>query len=260
MADTATETVSRPEYLTERKIIMYNIGIVREIEQQDDTYTNQLNQSAYQLYSLSREEVLNEVTEMDALIIEESSSIGLKHTCELILEIRRHCNVLIWIVSKNQTKTNKIVYLQLGADGVLNEDGELEASMLQFTNLLNRVKGGKNTIDVDEDSLKILKRSEAPIKLVDSNLSVIVEGNIEIGLTRLEFETISYLAAHKGKAITYEEMYKNIWKGDFNDTESANKQYRVSNMIFHIRKKLETSSAKTVYIKTVRSKGYMLVS
>ncbi|MEI5989734.1 hypothetical protein A5881_001227 [Enterococcus termitis] len=237
---------------------MYNIGIVQASEQSDDTYMNQLTQPTYHIHHLTREEVLNTADEMDALIIEESSILGLKHTCELILELRRNCKALIWVVSKNQTKTNKLVYLQLGADGVLDEEEEQEVSLLQFTNLLKRVKG-ENISSGHGNSLEPTKNAKVPIQLIATNLSVILKGKVEVALTKLEFEIISYLAEHSGKAITYEEIYENIWNEEFGDTESGNKQYRVSNLIFHLRKKLEVNSAKPEYIKTVRSKGYMLV-
>ncbi|OJG98589.1 hypothetical protein RV18_GL003012 [Enterococcus termitis] len=207
---------------------------------------------------MTREEVLNTGDKMDALIIEEDSAIGLKHTCELILELRRNCKALIWVISKNQMKTNKLVYLQLGADGVLNEESEQEVSLLQLTNLLKRIKAD-DIPTIEENTTEQRTNTEIPIQLIATNLSVLLKGKVEVALTKLEFEVISYLAEHSGKAITYEEIYRKIWNGEFGDTETGNKQYRVSNLIFHLRKKLEVDSAKPEYIKTVRSRGYMLV-
>lgn len=234
---------------------MHNIGIVLANEQNNDTYSKQLSPSNYRLYPLTKDEVLSEAAEMDALIIEESSVLGLKHTCELIIGLRRQFNALIWIVSKNPAKTSKIVYLQLGADGVIDEEEEQEASFLQFTNLLNRIKREEPAVLKEQ----AVEKAKSPIQLIATNLSVIIKDNVEVALTKLEFETISYLASHSGKAITYEEIYKNIWKEEFGNKKSGNKQYRVSNLIFHLRKKLEVNSAKPEYIKTVRSKGYMLM-
>ncbi|MFD1902001.1 hypothetical protein GQR36_21905 [Enterococcus termitis] len=72
---------------------MYNIGIIQASKHSDDTYLDQLNQPIYHVHPMTREEVLNTGDKMDALIIEEDSAIGLKHTCELILELRRNCKV-----------------------------------------------------------------------------------------------------------------------------------------------------------------------
>ena len=54
-------------------------------------------------------------------------------------------------------------------------------------------------------------------------------------------------------AIKYEELYKNVWKDTANE-----RKYRVANVIFHLRKKIEQDVNKPQYIKTIRSKGYML--
>ncbi|WP_375180132.1 winged helix-turn-helix domain-containing protein [Enterococcus rotai] len=237
---------------------MYNIGLVQTNEQNNDTYKKQFPQLTHQLHPLTKEEVLNVADKMDALIIEESSVLDLKHTCELILELRRHFKALIWVVSKNQTKTNKLVYLQLGADGVLDEEDERDVSLLQLTNLLKRIKGEAPST-INKNGIEQRKEEKVPIQLIATNLSVVLKGKVEVALTKLEFEIISYLAEHTGKALTYEEIYKNIWNEEFGDNTSGNKQYRVSNMIFHLRKKLEVNSARPEYIKTVRSKGYMLM-
>ncbi|MFD1902002.1 winged helix-turn-helix domain-containing protein [Enterococcus termitis] len=132
-------------------------------------------------------------------------------------------------------KTNKLVYLQLGADGVLNEESEQEVSLLQLTNLLKRIKAD-DIPTIEENTTEQRTNTEIPIQLIATNLSVLLKGKVEVALTKLEFEVISYLAEHSGKAITYEEIYRKIWNGEFGDTETGNKQYRVSNLIFHLRK------------------------
>lgn len=70
---------------------------------------------------------------------------------------------------------------------------------------------------------------------------------------KIEFFTIEYLYKHAGQTITYEELYKNVWKDTANE-----RKYRVANVIFHLRKKIEQDVNKPQYIKTIRSKGYML--
>ena len=241
---------------------MYNIGIVLANEQAETTYQKQLSKKTHQVYKLSSQEALSEASNMDALIIEESSAMELKDTCELILEIRKNCNIIIWIFSKNISKTSKMVYLQLGADGVADQENEYEEAILQLSNVLKRVKvkSEEDTIQMNPDSTKTNSNSSCPFKLISNNLSVYIEGEAEISLTKLEFQIISFLVSNKGNAVTYEEIYHNVWKDEFTNSEDGNKQYRVSNLIFHLRKKLEVDTAKPKYIKTVRSKGYMLVA
>lgn len=235
---------------------MFNIGIIPTEDPNNSTYTEYFNETRYRLYPLTRAEIGTEASKMDALIIEESPLTELKETCELILEIRRNFKALIWIASKQVSKTSKLIYFQLGADGVVDTESEQEEFLAQFFNILNRFKPerevGNETIPfVGQESFK------RQLELIPSNLSIMVDGK-EIGLTKLEFQTISFLLANKGKAVTYEEIYKAVWKEKFTDSQLDNKQYRVSNLIFHLRKKLEVNAAHPNYIKTIRSKGYML--
>lgn len=194
---------------------------------------------------------------MDAFIIEESETVELKRTCELILELRRNFKALIWIVCKTLTKTNKIVYLQLGADGVTVEE-EQEESILQFSNILNRMKD-EQELSEEIGNNKRENTNKMQPELIQNNLSIVLEGK-EISLTRLEFQMISYLLDNFGEAVTYEELYGRVWKNDFGNEKDGTKQYRVSNLIFHLRKKLEVNPAHPNYIKTIRSKGYMFVN
>lgn len=94
------------------------------------------------------------------------------------------------------------------------------------------------------------KQERKRLKLIHSNSSVLLNGKQEVSLTKLEFKTIELLSNHIGKVLTYEDIYENIW-----DKVSEDKQYRVTNIIYHLRRKLEDD-----YIKTVRSKGYMLMT
>ncbi|MBO0445975.1 hypothetical protein JZO78_06435 [Enterococcus ureilyticus] len=51
------------------------------------------------------------------------------------------------------------MYLQLEADGVVDEKDEQEASFLQFTNLLNRIKGGNPTAFKEQ----VVKKSDRQV-------------------------------------------------------------------------------------------------
>ncbi|MGX7150147.1 winged helix-turn-helix domain-containing protein [Enterococcus ureasiticus] len=236
---------------------MYNIGIISASEHQNNTYVQRLKKTTYQVYTLDKDEVVTKASQMDALVIEETSELSLQSTCEIILELRKSVKGLIWVLSENLSKTSKLIYLQLGADGVTDKEEEQEEFILQLSNILKRVKEEKLPIS-NPNSIFEQKISESSLELIPNNLSVLLEGESEINLTKLEFQTISFLVKHTGQAVTYEEIYQNVWKDDFNNCEEGNKQYRVSNLIFHLRKKLETDTTKPKYIKTIRSKGYML--
>lgn len=152
---------------------MYNIGIIPTEELKNSTYTEQFNKTRYRLYPLTGADIGEEASKMDALIIEEPPLVGLKHTCELILELRRNFKALIWIVSKKVSKTSKLVYLQLGADGVVDTEVEQEEFLLQFSNILNRFVNERETAN-QTIAYAAQETLENQLKLIPSNLSVIV--------------------------------------------------------------------------------------
>lgn len=194
----------------------------------------------------------NTLNLMDTLIIDDSETSNINWTCELIMNVREQTTLPLWILSSSETnnRTNRIVYLQLGADGIIEQNHGLYESILMMRNLLKRVKQREHQLEVPKIGVQ---EQNVDFKLIPQNLSVCLEEGKEVNLTKLEFLTIEYLLKHARKTMTYEEIYKNVW----NDTY-RNRKYRVSNLVFHLRKKIELDIEKPQYIKTIRSKGYML--
>ena len=86
------------------------------------------------------------------------------------------------------------------------------------------------------------------------NLTVL-KNDKEVYLTRLEFIFLDLLLNNRGKAVSYEEIYQYLWpnKSEYN----YNIQVRISNLVFLVRKKIENDPKKPIFIKTIRSIGYM---
>ncbi len=74
----------------------------------------------------------------------------------------------------------------------------------------------------------------------------------EINMTKKEFDIFYLLAVNKGRVLTYEQIYQNVWNGDATGGESAVIVYHIRN----IRKKL--SSIPALSIQCVRELGYCM--
>ena len=70
----------------------------------------------------------------------------------------------------------------------------------------------------------------------------------------MEFKVFELLFDKHDKALTYEEIYQHIWGNE----SAEKKEYRVSNIIFHLRGKIEEDPTTPKFIKTVRTIGYKL--
>lgn len=233
---------------------MYNIGYLSLSENSDKTYIDQLKMKFKEITLLKREEILQEKNfDLDVLIIRDDENQWVGNICEMIISFKQNSNVLLWVVSEELEQANRSIYIRLGADGILGNEGEPENLSNLISNMLTSVNKICEINSGAEMELNMEATKESPFKLVNSNLSVIVNGEDEISLTKLEFLTIEFLYTNLGKAVSYEDIYKNVWK-----TACGERRYRVSNMIFNLRKKIEQDEHRPQFIKTVRSKGYML--
>ncbi|OJG85798.1 hypothetical protein RV15_GL002477 [Enterococcus silesiacus] len=197
---------------------------------------------------ISKEKIAEAMETYDGVIIKERDSQNIGVICELIILLKKKCDTFIWVISERTNKMNHIVYLQLGVDGIFDNESDSEEWKLIMLNAFNRYS--QLCSKTEEQPNK--KTAFFDLQLRPANFSVLLDGE-EINLTKLEFKTIEFLQTQKGVAVSYEEIYKNVWKN-----EGSDKQYRVSNLIFHLRQKIEKDAAHPKYIKTVRSKGYKL--
>jgi DNA-binding response OmpR family regulator len=226
---------------------MFNIALISQENVSDSSYIEALNEilkkKNIELHYFNLNELDQNICMVDAVIIKEKPE-GIGEICELLIKIRNLSDCFIWILSKTSTKVNRSVYLQLGSDGIFDEqiiDSDEFGIYIEMF-LSRRIR------KVEEE------KEEAPIVLIPSNFSMRVKSIGEISLTKREFQVMEILLANRGVTVSYEEMQRAIWKNDKEDH-----QYLIANLIFHIRQKLGDDSFKSDYIRTIRSKGYMLV-
>ncbi|MUV39346.1 Response regulator ArlR [Lentibacillus sp. JNUCC-1] len=71
--------------------------------------------------------------------------------------------------------------------------------------------------------------------------------------TRKQFELLYFLAQHKGKVLSRDQLLKDVW-----DYEFAGDTRIVDVHISHLRDKIEPDTRNPAYIKTIRGFGYKL--
>lgn len=226
---------------------MHNIKFVLLNEEDKEKYIDLKKDNELNIELINKDEAAELTDNGDVVIINEQQIQNIGMVCELIILLKKKSDAFIWIISEQIHKMNHIVYLQLGVDGILDNQSDPIISKLLITNALNRY----NT-QLGQNSQLNKVENNSVLKLLPCNFSILLQGK-EISLTKLEFRTIEFLQSQQGVAVSYEDIYKNVW-----DEDGPGKQYRVSNLIFHLRQKIEEDTARPEYIKTIRSKGYML--
>ncbi|MGX7245376.1 winged helix-turn-helix domain-containing protein [Enterococcus quebecensis] len=226
---------------------MYNLAFVLLDEIDEQKYIDSLKSDQLQVHPVTRNEAAK-IETYDGIVIEEHRAQNIGVVCELLILLKKKHDMFIWVISERANKMNHIVYLQLGADGIIDNESDPELCKLLITNAFDRYS--RFNTNTDRDVIKPV--DESKLQLRPCNFSVVLNGE-EINLTKLEFKTMEFLQTQQGIAVSYEDIYKHVWENQGND-----KQYRVSNLIFHLRQKIEDDAARPKYIKTVRSKGYKL--
>ncbi|MBL1227329.1 winged helix-turn-helix domain-containing protein [Enterococcus sp. BWR-S5] len=229
---------------------METIGIVNITGELSEEYIRLLKQEDYQVVPIEPEANMNAVSKkIDGVIIfdEEQKNVG--ETCNLILKIKNASIPFVWTFSKEIPEVNRLVYLQLGAVGNFHKDCEPEELRLIIRNTMMSRQQLNNT----DKQMETANKRKADVELLNDNRSVVIGGDREIGLTKLEYQLLELLFARDGKAVTYEEIHEDVW-----GKKQTFSRARIANLMFHLRQKMEVDPLYPKYVRTVRSKGYML--
>ncbi|GGC95322.1 winged helix-turn-helix domain-containing protein [Enterococcus wangshanyuanii] len=192
-------------------------------------------------YEATKVQCSDHVEGIDIILIDKNKENEVSKTIEYLLNLKGQ-RLPIWVVAKDYAADEKLIYLQLGANGVISKTAEMKELLLTIQNYL--CTGCISQASLTEDALDSL--------VLDHNKQcIIVDKEQEISFTRKEFCAFEILYKNKNDTVTYEELFHYLWDGS-----KDKKIYRVANIIFHIRNKLPEN--KKYMIQTIRSKGYIL--
>ncbi|MZP30838.1 response regulator [Heliobacterium undosum] len=203
--------------------------------------------------------------------------------------LRRDSDVPIIIVSAKDDEIDRILGLELGGDDYLSKPFSPRELVVRVKNILRRVRvksagaanptGAVSPVGNDPDARSAPVFSDAPQPAIGSSESAqattgapmteapvsachdlridlderrITGPNGEIDLTAKEFDLLSFLAKHKKKVFTREQLLDQIWGYHF-----AGNPRSVDDLVKRLRKKL-AQSGSTLEIKTVWGYGYKI--
>ncbi len=151
----------------------------------------------------------------------------------------------ILMLTARTTVKDRIRGLEIGADDYLPKPFHLEELLLRVKGMLKR----KNWYRSESAPLSHYHFGNNDINFENM---VCYAGEKEIQLTTHEARLLKYLIDHKGKIVTRKELLTAVWQID-SDIETRT----VDNFIVRLRKYFEPNPEKPVYIKSVRSAGYI---
>lgn len=169
--------------------------------------------------------------------------------CQKIRE--RYYYPIIMLTAKVED-SDKIMGLTIGADDYITKPfNPLEVVARVKTQLRRYVR--YNTAASDEEKNVPITEYDIRGLIINKDTHKCTLYGKEILLTPIEFSILWYLCENRGKVISSEELFENIWGEKFLDNNNT-----VMAHIGRLREKLKEPAKKPKYIKTVWGVGYTI--
>ncbi|MDM5156762.1 response regulator transcription factor [Bacillus sp. DX1.1] len=164
------------------------------------------------------------------------------------LRLQRIMTPILMLTAKDD-EFDKVLGLELGADDYMTKPFSPREVVARVKAILRRTKlQDEQASEVqDENSINIFD-----LKILPEFYEAYFQGE-KLELTPKEFELLVYLAKHKGRVLTRDQLLSAVWNYDF-----AGDTRIVDVHISHLRDKIEKNTKKPTYIKTIRGLGYKL--
>nr|WP_297874023.1 VanR-ABDEGLN family response regulator transcription factor [uncultured Blautia sp.] len=167
---------------------------------------------------------------------------------ELCRKIREHHHYPIIMLTAKGTEIDKITGLTLGADDYITKPflplelvARVKAQLRRYTRYN---QGQEQNQDLFVHHGLVLNRKTHECSLNEQPLS----------LTPTEFEILAILCENKGRVVSSEELFHQIWKDEYYSKNNNT----ITVHIRHLREKMQDSFEKPKYIKTVWGCGYKI--
>lgn len=168
---------------------------------------------------------------------------------ELCALIRESHTFPILMLSARVGDIDKITGLTVGADDYITKPFHPAELIARVKAQLRRVTKYDNTSPPDENILDfsglVIKKDTHECSLYGKTLD----------LTPIEFSILWMLCENRGKVMSAEEIYQNVWHEEYLDSNNT-----IMVHIRRLREKMNDSAKKPKFIKTVWGVGYKIDS
>lgn len=164
---------------------------------------------------------------------------------EICRRVRKFSNIPIIMLTARDQIVDKVTGLDTGANDYLTKPFAIEELLARMRSVLRR----DNLIAAEKDEKLILCFRDITL---NQGLCEIKKGDIQIELTKKEYQLLEFLIKNKNNVLTREQILNSVWGYEYVGDTNVVDVY-----ISYLRNKLEDSSGEK-YITTVRGIGYIM--
>ena len=159
---------------------------------------------------------------------------------EVCKRIREFSQIPIIMLTAKDEVSDKVVGFDYGADDYMTKPFSNEELLARIKSLLRRTKKPKDKEDFIFEDLRI------------SHVTYeVFRGDVELGLSKREFELLDYLVLNKGIVLSRDQILENVWGFEYIGNDNILDLY-----IKYLRDKLDKSHERK-FIQTVRGIGFI---
>lgn len=157
---------------------------------------------------------------------------------DLCQRLRQTTQIPILFISARTSDDDILMALHIGGDDYIQKPYSLSVLLAKVQAVLKRCSSGSSSV---------LQSGEIHLDMHAGQLYVRGE---KIKLKALEYKLLAYMMEHKGKQLSKEELFQNVWEDTITSDGTLNVHIR------HLREKIEKDPNHPKYIKTLWGVGY----
>ncbi len=219
-----------------------------EIANLIEVYLNSEGYTVFKFYSAKDALACTETIDLDLAILDVMMpDIDGFTLCQKIRE--KHTYPIIMLTAKDK-ETEKINGLTLGADDYITKPFRPLELIARVKSQLRRYKRYNPAHPKDEEK-DIIRHMDLEINI---KAHTCLAGGKPISLTPTEFSILRILLENKGRVVSAEELFYQIWQDEYYSKENNT----ITVHVRHLREKLRDTLDASKYIKTIWGVGYKI--
>lgn len=226
----------------------YNCLIVDdeiELAQSTEEYFNLFDVSTK--YVTNAKDCLDFFVDNTADIILLDINLGDSSGFNLCKQLREKVQVPILFISARTSDDDVLIALNIGGDDYIKKPYTLSVLLAKVKAVIKRYSIAlEQQNDDNKDDCYYAKDFT-----VNYTLGKVYKDGIEVPFKAMEYRLLCYLIKNKGRILSKEELFKEVWQDEITGDGTLNVHIR------YIREKIEKSPNEPSHIKTVWGRGYV---